>query len=226
MDAFSDLDLVVAADAPAYAEVLGDRRRIAESLGSLLVSFTGEHVSEPRLLICLYDDEPPLHVDLKFVSLDDVATRVEDPVVLWERDGLFTRALGRGAARYPAPDRQWIEDRFWVWVHYMVAKIGRGELLEAHGCLGFVRTTVLGPLVLIRAGARPNGVRNVERLAASDADMVRATVAGLSRSECVNALRAAVAAYQALRTDDPSLVRHERAERAALEYLERLGTIG
>ena len=45
---------------------MGERRTIAESCGGLLAAFTGEHVGEPRLLICLYG--PPLaHVNLKFV---------------------------------------------------------------------------------------------------------------------------------------------------------------
>ena len=35
-------------------------------------TFTGEHVGESRVLICLYGP-PLLHVDLKFVSLSDAA---------------------------------------------------------------------------------------------------------------------------------------------------------
>ena len=37
---------------------------------------------------------------------DDLFPRVEDPVVLWERDGSVSQALARAPARYPAPDRQ------------------------------------------------------------------------------------------------------------------------
>ena len=44
------------------------RVQLAESLHLLLAAFTGEHVGEPRLLICLYRS-PLLHVDLKYVSL-------------------------------------------------------------------------------------------------------------------------------------------------------------
>ena len=88
MDEFSDLDLVIATEAAHHRQVLADRQQIASSLGPLLTAFTGEHVGEPRLLICLYAVEPPLHVDLKFVALPDLARRVEDPAILWERDGL------------------------------------------------------------------------------------------------------------------------------------------
>lgn len=68
MDEFSDLDLVVIVDPSKYQEVLKDRKKIAGSVGPLLESFTGEHVGEPRLLICLYGP-PLLHVDFKFVFI-------------------------------------------------------------------------------------------------------------------------------------------------------------
>lgn len=65
MDEFSDIDLVIAIESNHYEEVMEERSKIAEKLGSLLSSFTGEHVGEPRLLICLYGP-PLLHVDLKY----------------------------------------------------------------------------------------------------------------------------------------------------------------
>jgi len=149
MDEFSDLDLVIATEPEAQDEVLADRKAIAASLGSLLAAFTGEHVGEPRLLVCLYDGTPPLHVDLKFVALPDAAQRIEDPAVVWEREGRMTRALAAGVARYPTPDRQWIEDRFWVWIHYVAAKIGRGEVFEALDGLALLRGRALGPLIAL-----------------------------------------------------------------------------
>ncbi|RTQ46015.1 hypothetical protein EJV47_22925 [Hymenobacter gummosus] len=70
LDEFSDLDLVLVLDPAAAPRLLAERPAVAASLGRLLECFTGEHVGEPRLLICLYD-EPLLHVDLKFVALPD-----------------------------------------------------------------------------------------------------------------------------------------------------------
>src|SRR5215217_1168642 len=78
LDEFSDLDLVLVAEPSHYASVMAEREELAESLGTLLARFTGEHVGEPRLLICLYDT-PLLHVDLKFVVPSDLGERVEDP---------------------------------------------------------------------------------------------------------------------------------------------------
>jgi predicted nucleotidyltransferase len=56
MDEFSDLNLVIVVAPDRETEVMRARHTIARSLGSLLTAFTGEHVGEPRLLICLYDD--------------------------------------------------------------------------------------------------------------------------------------------------------------------------
>jgi len=95
LDQFSDLDLLIAVEPAEYESVMSERQVIARGLGSLHAAFTGEHVGEPRLLICLYSS-PLLHVDLKFIRLSDTATRVEEPVVLWERDGRFSEALKTG----------------------------------------------------------------------------------------------------------------------------------
>ena len=67
-------------------EVMHERKSIASSLGRLAGAFTGEHVGEPRLLICLYDN-PVLHVDLKFVNLFDAAVRIENPVMTGPQPG-------------------------------------------------------------------------------------------------------------------------------------------
>ena len=86
LDRYSDLDLIVAVTEPAMALGSADREQIAARLGPLLSAFTGEHVNEPRLLICLYGP-PLLHVDLKFLPTTQLNPRVEDHVVLWDRNG-------------------------------------------------------------------------------------------------------------------------------------------
>jgi len=221
LDDFSDLDLVLVVDPPAWEAVRAERAAFAAGCGPLLAAFTGEHVGEPRLLICLYGP-PPVHVDLKFVLPDDLATRVEDPVVLWARDDRIARALAAGEARYPVPDIQWIEDRFWVWVHYVATKLGRGELFEALDVDAGFRKLVLGPLVLQRAGARPDGVRRVERAAPADAERLRASVAGYDRRDIARSITATIALYRHLREQAavPSLVRRRAAENAAVAYLD------
>jgi hypothetical protein len=221
MDEFSDVDLVVAVEPSAYVQVMAERRSIAASLGPLLSAFTGEHVGEPRVLICLYGP-PLLHVDLKFVALADAAQRVEDPAVLWERDGRLTAALGSGEARYPTRGLQWIEDRFWIWIHYGAGKIGRGELFEAHDMLAFLRAQVLGPLMLQTVSARPMGVRRVEKAAPGWAREMEATVAAYEPRSTAVALREAAQMYRALRgaAATPDLVVRKEAEAAAMAYLD------
>ena len=224
MDEFSDLDLVIAVEPDTVAAVMAERYRLAASLGSLVAAFTGEHVGEPRVLICLYDGEEggaSLHVDLKFVSLPDAVVRVDEPVVLWERDGRLSQVLQTDEARYPTPDLSWIEDRFWVWIHYATLKIGRGELFEAVDFLAFLRAKVLGPLVLVEAGAQPAGVRRVETAAPSRASQLQATVAAYDRDSCIRCLYAAVDLYRLLRRSVGvgHVVANEAAESTAMAYL-------
>ena len=195
LDRYSDLDLVIACEQGHFAELMLEREAQAASLGSLLEAFSGEHVGEPRLLICLYE-QPLLHVDLKLVELDDLSDRVEDPALLWARDDRASAALSRGVAEYPAPDARWLERRFWVWCHYTAAKIGRGELFDALRSLDYLRSVVLGPLGLQRAGARPSGVRRVETVDPELAERLRATVASYDAADCLRALVACVDVYR------------------------------
>ena len=223
MDEFSDLDLVIAVEQAAYESVLSERQAIAKGLGPLLSAFTGEHVGEPRLLICLYGP-PLLHIDLKFVRLSDASTRVEEPIVIWERDGRLTAALAANRADFRGPDPQWIEDRFWTWVHYVAGKIGRGELFEAIDGLSFLRAQVLGPLPLLSRGARPAGVRNIEFLAPAFAKQMESTIAAYSADSCLTALHAAVDLYRNLRSQeaDGTVRRNQKAEEAAMDYLSEV----
>ncbi len=220
MDAFSDLDIVLAVELPEWKRVMESRKAIARSLGPLLASFTGEHVGEPRLLICLFGP-PPVHVDLKFVTLEMLETRVEDPVVLWDRSGAMSGALRKGTARFPEPSIQWIEDRIWAWVHYTAAKIGRGELFEALAGLMFINENVLGPLALSDACARPTGVRHIEQAAPAFASRLESTIARYDARDALRALRAVVELYRGLRERIGSaFTRGAEAEAAVMDYLE------
>lgn len=222
MDEHSDLDLVVAIEPAQVEAVMRDRQAIAATLGPLLAAFTGEHVGEPRLLIALYGTSPLLHVDLKFVALPDAAQRVEDPAVLLDRDGRLAATLATGKALYPAPDAQWIEDRVWIWVHYAATKIARGELFDAIAMLAYLRSTVLGPLALQRAGARPSGVRRVEQAAPDAAAWMQATLATHSRDSCIDALQQCVACYLDLRDDTPHVQCRTDAQQAVQRHLEAM----
>ena len=223
LDVFSDLDLILAIEPDAVAAMLSERVVIAGSLGPLLVAFTGEHVNEPRLVICLYGP-PLLHVDLKFVALPDLAQRVEDPVVLWERDGRMSHAMHVQAAQFPQLDLQSIEDRFWVWIHYGATKLGRGELFEVISMLAFLRGQVLGPLALLGHGQLPRGVRKLEQYAASDVPAFVQTLASHDQFTCGQALVSTIRLYRHLRAQHalPHLRQHTVAEQAACAFLDQI----
>jgi predicted nucleotidyltransferase len=200
IDEFSDLDLVLVTS----EAVSPDKEKMlayAKTFGKLLTGFTGEHVGEPRLLICLYDD-PLLHVDIKFLTLSEIGKRVEDFVILFERNTELSDIFNTTNAIWPYPDYQWIEDRFWIWVHYVTLKMGRGEWLEALDFLSFLRTVVLSPLLQVKNGLQPRGLRKVERtLSQSDMDMLVSTIAVYEPSSIFTSLTNAIELYRSLRKE-------------------------
>jgi hypothetical protein len=138
MDEYSDLDLTLV----TITKQSDNKQKMidfASSFGILLNAFTGEHVGEPRVLICLYDN-PFLHVDIKFVTVEEFKIRVEDPVILWEKNNVLTEIIESTKSEWPKLDFQWIEDRFWTWIHYAALKIGRGEYFEALDFLSYLRS--------------------------------------------------------------------------------------
>ncbi|QJD79219.1 nucleotidyltransferase domain-containing protein [Spirosoma rhododendri] len=198
MDTFSDLDLVLVSTRP-IAPNLARMRAVADKLGVMLSAFRGDHVGEPRLLIALYDN-PLLHVDIKFLTTPECYDRVEDPVVVWERDRILTNIIQQSSAYYPGVDFTWIEDRFWIWVHYALLKIGRGEYFEALDFLSFLRSRVIGPLIQLKNGQLPNGVRRIEMTAtADDLENLRQTVATPTYISLVDSLKASIRLYTDLR---------------------------
>lgn len=203
MDQWSDLDFVIVVDDADYHRFMSSRLSFAAGLGSLLSAFGGEHVGEPRLLICLYGPKL-LHVDLKCVTADDLDRRIERPYLLYARDHCAIEArLDKAVIRWPDQDAQWFEDRVWIWLHYAVTKWGRGELFEAIGMIGFIRDQVLGPMLHRRAGQPQRGVRRIESPAIVDGASLKATVASHDRDSVADAIRAASALYLDLRTDCP-----------------------
>ncbi|GAA1980382.1 nucleotidyltransferase domain-containing protein [Catenulispora subtropica] len=219
-DVYSDVDLVVAVDDEAFDAVLAERFALIGAWTELVAGFTGEHVGEPRLVITLVGP-PLLHVDFKFVRVSDFAERGADPELLWDRDGRLAEAL---AACPPAPrdfDPQWVEDRYWIWVHYAATKLGRGELFEVIGFLGYVREVVLGPLAALRAGAVPRGLRHLEAVAPQEAVDLRATLCGHDRADAARAILACVDLYRRWTADAAvPIARRHRAEELAVRYLQ------
>ncbi|MDR9855518.1 nucleotidyltransferase domain-containing protein [Paenibacillus sp. VCA1] len=219
MDEYSDLDFIVVYDACYKEEIMENRMQFAEKLGHLLSAFTGEHVGEPRLLICLYG-QPLLHVDIKFVTIQELEQRVENPIILWERGEEVSHLFQKTAPNFPSPDPQWIEDRFWIWIHYGALKLGRGELFELIDHLTFMRNTVLGPLLHMKNGELPRGVRKLEEYEGEELDELKETIPEYSTESCYHALKKTIHLYQRLRQHSGNLEFKSEAEQVSMDYLE------
>lgn len=219
LDDYSDVDLVLV----TQHKIGGDKASMmayAEKFGLLLNAFTGEHVGEPRLLICLYD-HPLLHVDIKFVTLEEFEHRVETPVLLLDKEGQLQQVLDNTISTYPYPDLQWIEDRFWIWIHYTLLKAGRGEYFEALESIGFMRNIVIGPLLHIKNGNLPRRLRRVEmHLPATDVDALKGTLAQYNKASIMDALRQMINMYLTLRSND--IVHQQASEARVMAYFDEL----
>ncbi|WP_345990036.1 hypothetical protein AAEU33_20520 [Chryseobacterium sp. Chry.R1] len=223
MDEFSDLDLIIVTE----QKVTGDKNVMidyAKRLGNFLSAFTGEHVGEPRLLICLYDN-PLLHVDLKFVTLEEFHERVETPTILLDKNGRLQKVIDHSVSSFPYPDYQWIEDRFWIWIHYALLKVGRGEYFEAFDFLGFLRMSVFGPLLHIKNNNLPRGVRKVETdLEVKDLEDLKLTLPQYNRHSLLECLRHSVLLYRKLRNVlfGNNIILQDETEKKVMLYFEEL----
>lgn len=223
IDEFSDLDLIVV----TKQKISNDKNLMldyAKRLGNFLSGFTGEHVGEPRVLICLYDN-PLLHVDIKFVTLEEFHSRIETPTLLIDKNGQLETAINNSQATFPYPDYQWIEDRFWTWIHYALLKIGRGEYLEAYDFMGFLRMVVFGPLLHIKNGNLPRGVRKVETdLNSDDLAKLKQTIPTYNRQSLLDSLRNAVLLYRQLRTElyDNKVNLKNDTEKKVMNYFDEI----
>ncbi|AMO57713.1 hypothetical protein [Endozoicomonas montiporae] len=159
-------------------------------------------------------------MDFKFLKVQDAAVRVDEPVILWSRDSRLEKALSQGKGAYPAVDPQWVEDRFWVWMHYAGIKIGRGEYFEALEFLSFLRMQVLGSMALQKAGYDARGVRNIERLLPDFTEKLKKTVATPDKQSLLNATTVAASLYLELRKSDLCL--RSDARTLAMDYLKTI----
>lgn len=223
IDEFSDLDLILVTK-NKIAPDADKMTRFAETFGDLLNSFTGEHVGEKRLLICLYDN-PLLHVDIKFITPDELYERVENPILVWERENILSKIINNSEPKFPYPNYQWVEDRFWIWVHYVSAKIGRGEYFETLDSINFLRTNVIAQLLQIKNNQLPKGLRKAEKIFSEiDLERLKETIAKYNRESLINSFEEIITLYKDLRkTIFPSEIKLQtKTEKRSLEYFEEI----
>lgn len=223
MDEHSDVDLVLI----TKEKVAGDMEKMlayARSFGELISGFTGEHVGEPRLLVCLFDN-PLLHVDIKFLTLPEFYTRIENPVVLFERNGELSEIIRTTKAEWPAVNYQWIEDRIWTWVHYIAGKAERGEYFECIDGLGFIRARVLAPLMQVKSKLQPRGLRKAEmKISLPDLENLKITLAQYNKSSILKALDNTISVYRSLRRKlfPPEIRLQTLAEKRSMDYFKKI----
>jgi predicted nucleotidyltransferase len=221
VDEFSDVDLILVTVDKVSAD-LNKMTAYAKSFGNFLSGFTGEHVGERRVLICLYDN-PLLHVDIKFLTLDEFEDRVEDPIVFYDRNNSLDKVITSTKSEWPKTDYQWIEDRFWTWVHYAALKLGRGENFEALDFLSFVRTTVTSPLLQVKNGRLPRGLRKVEfNFEKDDLNKLVGTVPAYTTESIFDSLDNTIKLYRELRDllYPSTIQRRTQTENKTLDYLD------
>jgi len=223
IDEFSDIDFVlvtknkIASDAEKMI-------RFAKQFGNLLNAFTGEHVGEKRLLVCLYEN-PLLHVDIKFITPDELYERVENPIVVWERENLLTDIIKHSEPKFPFPNFQWIEDRFWIWIHYTVSKIGRGEFFETLDAISFLRTNVIAQFLQIKNNHLPKGLRKAEKhFKESDLKKLISTVADYNSNSLIKSVEEIIHFYKDLREEIfPEDIKFQtQTEKKSLEYFDEI----
>ncbi|MBM9590227.1 aminoglycoside 6-adenylyltransferase [Leptospira sp. 201903075] len=222
LDKYSDLDIVLVTENHVTFPP-DEMKQFANQIGNLLVGFTGEHVGENRLLICLYNS-PLLHVDLKFVQIQDFHVRIENPKIIFDRYNQIPTIYKNTDAVWPKPNFQWIEDRFWVWIHYVATKLGRGEFFEAIDFLSFLRANVLGPMLHLKYDKNPRGVRKLDFLLSQpDLESLKATLPVYEFNSIFNSIFASIQLYCEMRDFlTPNLIRHEIAEKKSIQYLKDL----
>lgn len=218
-DAQSDFDFIVVVRADAHAAVMAERRAFAARLGELLAAFTGEHVGEPRLLICLYGP-PLLHVDMKFVAAADLDGMAVRPAILWARDTeAMARRVDAAELKLLGQDPQWFEDRAWLWLHYSATKLLRGEYFEALGAIEFFRDVVLARMLQRNAGRPQRGARRIEEVAGAR-ERLLPTLASYDRATIGAALKQCAALYVELRQGDPPTAPVAGMPKLLLDFLD------
>jgi predicted nucleotidyltransferase len=218
IDEWSDLDLVVFVDDRVEKEMWDEHFEIVARLGkNFLAAFRGDHVGEPRVLICLYDD-PLLHVDVKFMAHKDAPTLHYPAEVLWSR-GSPPSLPGPDAKSF---DVQWCANRLATWAHYIGVKIERGELFEALHSVDYLRSRVLCPLIALEAGVEPRATRRIEETRSPRLEALARTVCGYDREALLECTKEAFRLAWSLLDEHPSVQRNRAAERRAMAFLDEV----
>ncbi|MCB0689360.1 MAG: hypothetical protein KDC53_22635, partial [Saprospiraceae bacterium] len=115
-------------------------------------------------------------------------------------------------------------DRFWICVHYVLLKMGRGEYLEAFDFFGYLRMVVFGPLLNIKNDKLPRGVRKAEfDLDTDDLNALLLTIPDYNLSSLFQTLHQTVNLYRNIRSSLFDQVRLQtKTELRVMQYFHEL----
>lgn len=164
LDEFSDLDFYIVLDADLENLNFEEKKELIAGAGKIVSCYINAH--DNNVMTTLFDLSPQLlHVDFKWIYPIGFHDRVEDPEILIDKKGILKQIILQFPSKgYPVPDLQWHESRFWTWIHYILAKIGRGEILESINYLDEVRSCCIGPILLHKNNLPPRRLRRAEKL--------------------------------------------------------------
>ncbi|TGM74776.1 aminoglycoside 6-adenylyltransferase [Leptospira bouyouniensis] len=222
-DIFSDLDFVIITKNNSQFSI-SEMTSFAKNSGDFLIGFTGEHVGENKLLICLFDN-PVTHIDFKFTQLKDFYSRIENPVIIYDKSDFLENIYKETVPLWPKPDLQWIENRFWVWIHYAATKLGRKEFFETIDFISFLRANVIGPLFHLKYNKDPRGVRKLEFfLDQNEISQLRKTIPNYSFESIKDSLMELIEIYRNLRSlvFTKNININFKVEEIAINYLEKI----
>jgi hypothetical protein len=216
---FTDLEFVFVCAPISFGDCAADLKGVAEALGPLLLSYEQEKTDAERELSCLYD-EPLRRIDLRLLPTDGAAM-LRHPRVLWERDGTLSAELAKYRDVAPVIDLQWMEDRFWLWLHSAAMALKEGAIFEALHQMSCLRTRILAPMLLKKQAQPADALKGLEQAGGDELSSLRATVPLYDARSCEISLREAAKLYVGLRETlaPEELVRHRRAEMAVMRHL-------
>jgi len=228
MDEFSDLDFYIIANQNFRNLSFENKKILIEPLGELLNCYENTH--DNRVMVCLYKTNSQLlHVDIKWTDANGFKDRVENPEILFERKKILSKIIEQFPPQgYPKPDLQLHENRFWTWMHYVLSKIGRGELFEAYHYLCDVRNYCLGPMLLILNNLPGRGMRRIEQINNEDLFLLdRGTPKKIENNELLEATLTTIEHYISTRNKIKNLdfIHADKAEKACLAYADQIRKI-
>ena len=108
-------------------------------------------------------------------------------------------------------------------MHYVLSKLGRGEIIEAYDYLCEVRSYSIGPLVLMKNALPARRMRFAEKLPENDLEWIKKTIpTDCTAPACIDAslimMQMFVYLRDALKTD--KYISNTEAERACFNYLD------